>query len=540
MAKVAASAQDSARRLSLPAWLTPAGAVAVSTALLTLLLLWAGHTRQGISAWESSAMEQAALTEAWLRGPAEGRGATLAAAWEGAPASLLRVGMAVTHLLSASPGRAGPTPLTGWRLSGWLWSALLSWVLVRWTIGSDIARGWRGWQAYTAGALAAALFWLTPTTAFLGREAGGVSAVVALGGLWLLAYRRWLRRGRGALLCGVLFGAALLAGRGALLLPLAALLHAALTEQVDLRAAGLRGLAARVPRPLWAMALLGPLLLWAGSPAMWRAPVSGLWGWLAGSGGRPSQGELAPASLLAMPPATLLLLVLAAVTALFSALAWLRGRRGEASLSRADALLLVVAVVGLVSGRRGAEAWTLTLALASSGGALLLVAAGAALAPWRPVGVGLLAAMVLLPALAATSRRADQGAAAAGPLVGDAVGAAARGLSTAGGAEAIAETFAWLTVHADKEDTVYLHGLGAQAFAAWQGAGLLRADLQRAESPEESRWAVYPVRPRPAVDPERTPLGAQLQAATAYGALAPAWVARRDGVPVAVVHLRPD
>jgi len=120
-----------------------------------------------------------------------------------------------------------------------------------------------------AGLIAAATFVLMPRLFAHGHFANLEMPMVLLWLLTTIAFERGIRSRNWSLLCGVLFGLALLTKVNALFLP------------VVLLPWGFVFHGRKAFRNLIAMAVIGPLLFLAGWPAMWHAPLKGPWAYLA-------------------------------------------------------------------------------------------------------------------------------------------------------------------------------------------------------------------------------------------------------------------
>lgn len=156
---------------------------------------------------------------------------------------------------------------TSFRFPGMVLSALLVVLL--------FAFGLR-FMGAPAAAFGALSFVLIPQVFFHSHLACFDMPITALNFAVLLAFWR-AERGGGlvaALLCGALWGLALLCKNNAFFLPVGLLLYFFATWRWRAKDWSLLGLAVpRIPTAFFAMALLGPLLLYAGWPLLWHDPL---------------------------------------------------------------------------------------------------------------------------------------------------------------------------------------------------------------------------------------------------------------------------
>lgn len=141
-----------------------------------------------------------------------------------------------------------------------------------------------------AGLVAAGLTLFLPRLVFHAQLAAFDAAVATLWIAVLVAYYHSLRSRRWCIVLGVTFGLALATKHNALMLPAVILAHmglCALRDAVHHRRAGApsfaalwRGLTAFRPLPLLAMAILGPLILFALWPWLWLDPIGHASAWI--------------------------------------------------------------------------------------------------------------------------------------------------------------------------------------------------------------------------------------------------------------------
>lgn len=492
--------------------------LAAAVFLATVALLWATHRAQGHSRDEGYYFTAARSYEAWFvevgRDVARGRllepfrDATIVRSWEynHEHPPLAKASFALSHLVFAR-GLGWLDDETALRLPAWLFAGLLSLALFL------LARRW----GTGAALLAPALFWLFPRHFYNGHQAAFDIPIAALWCLFFVAYARFLEAGKGALLVGVVFGLALATKHNAFFLPVAVVLHWLATDWRDLRAAGFAGLPVRIPRAFWAMAFVGPLVLYVSWPWLWHHPVERVGFWLAFHSNHihypwqylgtvlrgPPFPVLYPLVLegLTAPVATLVVMALAAgrlcAQALGSFAAGVRERVG--ALDRYEWLLLsgIALQVGPFMTRvvpifGGVKHWMPAIALLCVPAARLVVEAAAAAWPSRPrLAATTLATLVLVPGALATAHFHPYGTSAYNELAGGAAGGAALGMQRQFWSNNVTAVLPWLRARAPRNASVYFHEVNFESFRAYQDEGAIRPDVRYAGSPEEASIAIY-------------------------------------------------
>jgi hypothetical protein len=394
--------------------------------------------------------------------------------------------------------------LQGFRAGAFLFAALLSAVLAAW--GFDLAG--------RAGALLApALFWAVPRHFYHAHPAALDLPVAALWTATAFAWARSLRatapgaRVRGALLCGALFGATVATKHnGWFLAPLLAL-HGVVAAGA-LRRATWRERLRRVPLALPAMAVLGPAVLFAAWPWLWRHPVARFaeyarfhlehenyaWHYLGRILREPPFPIAYPlvVTALTVPAAVLLAMVGGVVHA--------AARAARAGREASDDLLLLlnaafpIALIAWPSVPRfgGVKHWLAAMPFLALLGARALVAAGRTLWPARSGALTAgLAALALAPAAWAVAHVHPYGTAAYNELAGGAPGAATLGMQRQFWGDAAVGVLGALDAHAAPGARIWWQETGRAAVAAWQRDGRVRADLRWADGPEEADLSIW-------------------------------------------------
>jgi MFS family permease len=371
-----------------------------------------------------------------------------------------------------------------------------------------LARPW----GLLAAVLAPLLFWAVPRHFFHAHLAAFDVPVVTTWLLWLWTWQRAMERGRGAALVGLAFGLALATKHNALFLPFVAVGHWLVTDHVDLRRAGLRGAVNRIPAALWAMALLGPLVLYLSWPYLWHHPIDRVawwigfhlhhvhypWQYLGTVLREPPFPWAYPLVLeaLTLPAATLVLLALAALRLYVSG--FIGFFRREAQATGAGEWLLLIAITAALAPFLttrtpifgGIKHWLAAVALLCVPAARLLVDAGRALSPGRASLVTVaLAGLVLAPAAVYTARFHPWGTSAYNELAGGAAGGAALGMQRQYWSNNVTAVLPWINEHAPRGAAVYLHEVNHESFLAYRDDGLVRPDLRWAWTPQSAAIA---------------------------------------------------
>lgn len=100
-------------------------------------------------------------------------------------------------------------------------------------------------------------------------------------------------------------------------------------------------------------------------------------------------------------------------------------------------------------------------------------------------------ALLLAPAALATAHVHPYGTAAYGELAGGLPGAATLGMQRQYWSNNVSGVLPWINTHAPPGARVWLHEVTELAFRAYQQNGMLRADLQPAQGPEDAQIAAY-------------------------------------------------
>jgi 4-amino-4-deoxy-L-arabinose transferase-like glycosyltransferase len=429
----------------------------------------------------------------------------------------------VTHALLADALRL-TSHLEGFRFGAFLFAALLSSVLAAW-----------GWDlAGRAGALLApALFWAVPRHFYHAHPAALDLPVTALWAATVFAYARSLRapegrpRVRAALLAGALFGAAVSTKHNAWFLPPLLLAHWVASSALALRRATWAERLQRVPLAFPAMALLGPLVLLAAWPWLWRDPVARFaeyarfhlhhenysWLYLGRVLREPPFPVAYPfvVTALTVPAAVLLAMTGGLVHALARAASFhvhppaneeRAGEGGEArdAASASDEVLLLlnalfpIALIAWPSVPRfgGVKHWLPAMPFLALLGARALVAAAHTLWPARAGWLtAALAAFALAPAAWSVAHVHPYGTAAYNELAGGAPGAATLGMQRQFWGDDAVGVLDELNAHAIPGARVWWQETARSAVAAWQRDGRVRADLRWAEGPEEADLSIW-------------------------------------------------
>jgi 4-amino-4-deoxy-L-arabinose transferase-like glycosyltransferase len=358
------------------------------------------------------------------------------------------------------------------------------------------------------GLLAVALYLACPHVFYHAHLAAFDAPVTALIVVTTYAFWRGLESRRWAVLTGLAFGLALATKHNAVfLLPTLTLAF------VGSRFRQLRtGVARRVPLALVAMVVLGPLVLYATYPFGWHAPLERLGAYYAyhlrhehypvdylGTLYRsPPFPWSFPWVMTALTvPLPTLVAGLAGVVLVVRDLVQPASPRRDAAWILLPALLVPPFVISLPSVPifGGVKHWLPMMPFFTLLAARAVVTAGVTL---RSVVTGrrgvalawaLAGAMVLLPALE-TARSQPLGHTYYNELALGAPGAAALGMPRGFWGGAGGALLPVLDRLAQPGDTVFSHRMNAYSFSAYQGDGLLRADLAWTGDLSRARWAL--------------------------------------------------
>jgi 4-amino-4-deoxy-L-arabinose transferase-like glycosyltransferase len=383
---------------------------------------------------------------------------------------------------------------TAYRFPAFLFGGLASWALF--------------WLARPGGRLGAVLapmlFWAVPRHFFHGHLAAFDMPVVATWCLFFLLYAKSIETGQGGWKAGIAFGLALATKHNAFFLPIVVVLHWLLTDWRGIREAGWRGFFGRIPNAMWAMALLGPVVLYFHWPYLWHHPIDRVNEWLSFHAhhvhyawqylGHVLRAPPFPVEYplmleaLTVPAATLVLLTLAALWMGIRCAASLipsLQRIADAATSR-DWLLLLGVIVALAPFMTqsvpifgGVKHWMSAPALAAVFGGQLLVLLGRQLAPSRAALVsGVLAVLVLVPGAWATAHFHPFGTSAYNEIAGGASGGAALGMQRQYWSNNVTAVLPWINEHAPKNARIFFHEVNQDSFFAYQQNGWLRKDLR--------------------------------------------------------------
>lgn len=490
----------------------------LAVTLGTVLVMWGTHEPIGHVRDEGYYFEAATKYQGWFEQLGRDwkagqflepfRDRTIVRHWEynHEHPPIAKVSFALSHLvLHRWLGWLGAT--TAFRVPAFLFSALLS--LALFLLARPYGRA--------AAVLAPVLFWAVPRHFFHGHIACFDIPVTALWCLFLVAYARAIETGKGAWTAGLVFGIALATKHNAFFLPIACVLHWLITDRRDLRAAGWRGFLARVPAPLWTMALLGPIVLYVSWPYLWHHPIERVSWWLSFHGKHVHYPWQYLGEVLRKPPFPaeypLMLEALTVPAATFVSLClalgvWLaksvgtfatRVRASVGELNRTEWLVLIGAVVAIAPFMTrevpifgGVKHWMGAVALMCVPAAALLVEAGRAVLPSRPmIAVTALALLVLAPAVVATRHFHPWGTSAYNEIAGGAAGGAALGMQRQYWSNNVTAVLPWINEHAPRNASVYFHEVNHESYRAYLEDGLIRKDIRYAWNPHDAKISAY-------------------------------------------------
>ncbi len=400
-----------------------------------------------------------------------------------------------------------------------------------------------------AGGLLAAGLMLAQPRAFFHAQTAAMDLPVAT--LWFAAtyaYWRALRRGtvRAALLLGVVFGLLLATKLHSFFLPIALGGH-----WIERRLRSRRtGLPPPSPRPLLAMAVVGPLVLLLLWPWLWHDAFARFtaylsYHWHHGSFDFEYLGRNynAPPFPWHAPLVQLLLTAPVVTLALAAAGVFLLARRpppGDAGSTRS--LLLwagVLPIVPFLSG--GAPLYGETkhwlavmpfLALAAAFAAERL-AKGLAQETrlGRVAASSVVLALAFAPAAVETWHSHPYGLSHYNALAGGAPGGADLGMNRQFWGYAVRGTLPWLNRELPRGARVDLHDCSYDAYLLYLRDGELRRDIGHSQRPRNADAAL--------VVHEKHCVGAECGIWQAYGHVRPATVLTKDGVPLVSVYRSP-
>lgn len=426
-----------------------------------------------------------------------------------------------------------------------------------------------------AGVVAAASLLAMPRVFFHAHLACFDAPVTALFTATTFAWWRALetRGWRWPLACALLFGATLAAKHNAWFLPFLFAAHGAVVA-----AAAWAGREAPWPAVRRALAVLGlslvvgPLVLWASWPWIWRDTAARVGEYVAFHLHHefynmelfgetywrpPFPRTYAPVMTLATVPATTLLLaatggaasLLAVARAVRARVAPLPGASPEArAWIRVSTSWIGGVLVSYGPWVRdstpifgGTKHWMTAmpfLALLAGVGCAMAVraarraaGAGGAGGGWRTAALGAaLAACAIAPGVVTTARAHPWGLTAYTPLVGGAPGSATLGLNRTFWGYTTASAGPWLAEHAPADAAVYVHDTLGASWDQMQRDGVVPGHLRRVGSVAEADVALQ--------HHEMHMQGQEYQAWIALGTTRPALVLGPDGVPVLLVYTR--
>jgi len=417
----------------------------------------------------------------------------------------------VTHAVLAS-GLGMTSHMEGFRFGAFLFAGLLAGFLSLW--GYVLCGTW-------GGLLAPALFFLVPRNFYHAHPAALDLPETALWLATVYAYWRSLgasgdqpRTWRWAVATGLLFGATVATKHnGWFLLPLlfscwiVSALPAALRE-------GPRALPARFPLAFPAMLILGPLVLFATWPWLWRAPVPRFREYLAFHLHHENYAWAYLGTLMRDPPfpvsypfvVTALTVPAAVLAAMVGGLAQAGSRIVRAVRGHAEGISLPTEVLLVANALfpicliawptvphfGGAKHWMPAMPFLALLGTRALVGAGRLLLPRHPgLVTGALAAVALAPAAWQVAHVHPFGTAAWNDLAGGAGGAASMGMQRQFWGDNMVAVLPALNDHAAPGARVWFQEATWLAVKQYQRDGRLRGDLVWASGPEDADISVW-------------------------------------------------
>jgi 4-amino-4-deoxy-L-arabinose transferase-like glycosyltransferase len=463
-------------------------------------------------------------------------------------------------------------PGTAYRFPGMVVSALAIAVTYLWG-----ARAMGRW----AGLSSALLFGLMPRVFYHSHLACFDMPVASLWLLTTYAYWRSITTGglTWAVTTGIFYGLLLNTKHNSWLLPGALVLHWLITRGPALWR-GIKQARVAVPTALFAMAIVGPLLFYAGWPWIWRNTGARLAEYVAFHMGheyynmeflgrnywKPPMPRLYAWVMTAatVPGITLLLFGVGLVDSLRSAIRGYIGprfeptpaRTGEDASSSAqgdrhsrwetDALWLVCIAFSYApwlssntpifgGTKHWLTAYPFLCLFAGRGFSLAcerLSACFGRSARHRALLAGLVFVSVVTGPLVMTLHSHPWGLSAYTPLVGGASGAATLGLNRTFWGYTTGSVADFLNQHVPPGGSVYVHDTAYPSWEMLRRDGRLRSDITGVGSIDASSFALYHHEPH---------MGkVEFQTWVAYGTTTPVFIGAYDGVPVIWVYARPD
>jgi hypothetical protein len=386
--------------------------------------------------------------------------------------------------------------------------------------------------------------------------------------LWLITgyayYLSLIRPGYGwAIATGLLYGLMLNTKHNAWLMPPALVLHLLIVRIEQYRRGRPLSELWRPPAALWAMALLGPLVLYATWPWIWRDTVA-RFTWYAQFHlqhvyynmeflGRTYFEPPFPRSyawLMTLGTVPAITLVLAAIGALtLGAAGVARWRRREPPPSAGQdqgwatlwLLFIVLSYAAWLSSstpifggtKHWLQAYPFIALFAGHGFAEVVKRAPVLAARWqqRALVIALAACVVVAP-LVMTAHSHPNGLSNYTPLVGGVPGAASLGLNRGFWGHQTGMVTDFINDVAPRRANVFMHDTAGQSFRMLQSDGRLRRDLKGTLSVAGSSIAIY--------HHEQHMSRVEHMIWTDYGTVQPSVVGTLDGVPLIWVYERPD
>jgi hypothetical protein len=465
---------------------------------------------------------------------------------------------------------------TAFRFPGMLWAGVALWVT--YLLGTRAYGRW-------AGALAAILLGLMPRVFFHAHLACFDVPIMSMWALGVYVYwRATQRRTLGwAILTGIVYGLTLLTKHNAWMLPAVYVPHAFLVHFRPF----LRNLSAGrvvLPAPIVSMALIGPLVFFAGWPWMWNDTIARVREWFEfhlnheyynmeflgqNYNGPPSPRSYMPFMILATVPTVTLALALVGGFDRFRVLALrvsLWARREVAALAglakfelspawiaprpahdrdERDLLFFLALAVPLAAfllpktpifggTKHWLPAYPFLAVFAGRGFVMTLEAMRRVLPAWtarrRQGAEFALAFTICAGPLAITAHSHPFGLSSYVPVVGGTAGGATLGLNRQFWGYTTQSVAPYLAANAPRRATVFIHDT---AWDAWQELieeARVRPDLRGVGSPSEADFAL--------VQHELHMNEIDYQIWIAFGTQSPAYVLTHDDVPIVSVYRR--